>query len=63
MWTYGQTDGRQLNLMPRTPIDGGHKNMVPIVPDKKFFFHRISNVELSSPCLITKHKVKEESDH
>ena len=30
----------------------GHKNMVPIVPDKKIFFHRISNVELSSVLIV-----------
>ena len=49
MWTDGRTT---VKLNAPDAYRQGHKNMVPIVPDKKIFFHRISNVELSSVLIV-----------
>ena len=51
----GRTDRRTVDGKTYNAPDAyrrGHKNMVPIVPDKKIFFHRISNVELSSVLIV-----------
>ena len=39
IWTYGQKDDRMtVKLNAPDAYQQGHKNMVPIVPDKKIFF-------------------------
>ena len=53
MYVDVRTDGRTMvKLNVPDAYRRGHKNMVPIVPDKKIFFHRISNVELNSVLIV-----------